>query len=199
MSMLATVTRLSDQHIEAIRRDPSCVADLLDMPSPSPAKIFKPGFFDRIFRPRALTPDPASVRVPTFSVLPDTEACDLNGCWHILHFLFTGTAWEGHPPRAFLASGGIPVGRDLGYGPPRFFDANEVRAIAAFLATLTPDELASRYDPSLIKAAEIYWDAQTTPASIEEDLVALWAVIDELRAFLAEAVRQEMGMLVEIY
>lgn len=43
----------------------------------------------------------------------------LDKAWHGLHFLFTGTAWEGDPPLNFLVSGGREIGDvDVGYRRP---------------------------------------------------------------------------------
>lgn len=38
------------------------------------------------------------------------QSVDIDKAWHALHFLFTGTAWEGEMPASFLLVGGAPVG-----------------------------------------------------------------------------------------
>jgi len=59
---------------------------------------------------------------------------------HGIHFLLTGTAWEGDFPLAFIVRGGREVG-DVGYGPARIFTSDEVQAIANALRPITREVL----------------------------------------------------------
>jgi hypothetical protein len=66
---------------------------------------------------------------------------DVDKAWHAIHFLLTGSAWEGDPPLNFIVIGGSDVGDDLGYGPARGLSSDEVRNLAGALraiATLRP-------------------------------------------------------------
>lgn len=192
MSMLLCIARLTPEIVQTLRADPSCVADLLDQGTP--ATPVKPGLLARLFaRQPAPTPPP---RLPAVAA---ADLLDINQHWHILHYLFTGSAWEGEAPAAFLASGGMPIGRDLGYGPPRLFDAASVAAIATFLACLAPEALSRRYDPAAIAAAEIYWTAGTKPGDAAAELATLWDTVIALRDFFAETARHGGNVLVEIY
>ncbi len=95
-------------------------------------------------------------------------AISLEKAWHGLHFLLAGDPWGGDGPRAFLLSGGTEVGEDLGYGPARLFDKNEVQEIAQELKNLTADELWEGFDPEAMAQAELYgagWEDEA-----EEDL-----------------------------
>jgi hypothetical protein len=57
---------------------------------------------------------------------PDEED-DVDKAWQGLHFLLTGSAWNGEPPLNFLVSGGREIGDvDVGYGPARGFTSTEV-------------------------------------------------------------------------
>src|SRR4051812_40770621 len=58
---------------------------------------------------------------------------DIDKAWHAIHFLLTGTAWEGEPPLDFLAIGGTEIGEDLGYGPARGLVSSQVRELATAL------------------------------------------------------------------
>src|SRR5688572_21836437 len=71
---------------------------------------------------------------------------DIDKAWHGIHYLLTGSGWEGAPPLSFLVVGGATVGEDRGYGPARGFSAEEVKPLAEALAPVTEDELRSRYD-----------------------------------------------------
>lgn len=86
----------------------------------------------------------------------DPRFVDVEKAWHGLHFLLTGTAWEGEPPLDFIVRGGIELGDDIGYGPARGFAPAEVAALAAALEPLTVDQLTGRFDAERMKALEIY-------------------------------------------
>jgi hypothetical protein len=45
------------------------------------------------------------------------DELEVDKAWHGLHFLLTGSAWEGSFPLNFIVAGGQEVGDDLGYGP----------------------------------------------------------------------------------
>lgn len=93
-------------------------------------------------------------------------ALSLEKAWHGLHFLLTGSAWEGSPPLNFLL-GGEPIGADLGYGPARILRPTQVEQLDAALSALSDDQLWSRFDPDAMVAAEIYPGSWDEP---EEDL-----------------------------
>src|SRR5688572_4637046 len=74
-----------------------------------------------------------------------SDFVDVDKAWHCLHFLLTGTAWEGDPPLNFIVAGGSEVGdEDVGYGPARGFSSPEVRAIADALDGIDHTVLARR-------------------------------------------------------
>jgi hypothetical protein len=60
--------------------------------------------------------------------------CDLEGAWHGLHFLFTGTAWEGDEPACYLVRGGDAVGDEDSDEPPRLLRPELVRGFSRFWA-----------------------------------------------------------------
>ncbi len=120
---------------------------------------------------------------------------DLDKAWHGLHFLFTGTAWEGAAPLDFLVRGGSQVGeRDVGYGPARVFLSAEVREIWTALAPLTREKLALAYDPAAMTRLDIYpavWDRGDA-----EDLEYVLEYFDMLHGFIEGAVKEDEGLLV---
>src|SRR5262245_15812893 len=79
---------------------------------------------------------------------------DIEKAWHGIHYLLTGSAWEGSPPLNFLVLGGQEIGDDLGYGPARGFSPSEVKTIANALSSVTSDALRSRYDPNEMQRLE---------------------------------------------
>jgi Domain of unknown function (DUF1877) len=81
---------------------------------------------------------------------------DVDKAWHGIHFLLTGSQWEGTPPCSLAILGGVPIGQDVGYGPARYLLPNQVREVAQALASLPPSELAKRYSPKAMDEAGIY-------------------------------------------
>ena len=84
------------------------------------------------------------------------DLVDVDKAWHCLHFLLTGTAWEGEPPLDFVVRGGTEVGEDLGYGPARAFRSAELRAIGDALDKLEHRDLVSRFDATKMDESDIY-------------------------------------------
>lgn len=121
---------------------------------------------------------------------------DLDKAWHGIHYLLTGTAWEGEAPLNFLLHGGVALGEEDGEeAPPRLFDAAEVRAIDAALGALDADALRARYDPQAMQALDIYPDIWGRG---EEELDYCLHYFGELRSFMAEAARAGRGVVVFI-
>lgn len=192
MSMLCSVYRVSAEQIHALVQHPGVVAELLDAPVPPP----RPGLLAKLLGKKAPTGHgPAR----SFAVLDARDRFELDAVWHILHYVFTGLSDGGSGPGSFVMQSGQPVGRNLGYGPPRFFDQAATRGIAEFLDHYTQAQLAATYQPDAIAAADIYWKASRHPAEAEAQVRELWQCIQELRQFVSEAAQAEGGLLVEIY
>lgn len=111
---------------------------------------------------RQLVADPGGI----YDVLNSLEGSDvvisLEKSWHGLHFVLTGTAWDGSPPLDFLAKGGVPVGdEDVGYGPARILEPAGVAALNAALSAVSEADFDRNFDPVELTKAEIYpqiWD-----------------------------------------
>jgi hypothetical protein len=104
---------------------------------------------------------------------------DLDKSWHGLHYLLTGTAWDGAPPFSLAILGGAEIGEDTGYGPPRYLTPEEVRAVAGALHRTPHESFLARFDPAAMNAAEIYSGGWENCA--------------------AQAMRQQLGHLAEFY
>lgn len=86
---------------------------------------------------------------------PDRQL-DVDKAWHAIHFLLTGSTWEGDAPYALAVLGGTEIGEDVGYGPARYLLPAQVADIASALAGTSAQELGGRFDPDAMDAAEIY-------------------------------------------
>jgi hypothetical protein len=84
---------------------------------------------------------------------------DFDKTWSGIHYLLTGTAFEGEFPANFIAAGGTPVSDiEVGYGPAKRFSREEVARIRQFLEGVSVDDLRRRYDPAKMKSLGIYPD-----------------------------------------
>ena len=119
---------------------------------------------------------------------------DVDKAWHGLHFLLTGSAWEGSFPLNFIVAGGEEVGDDLGYGPARGLTSAEVRTVDAALQPLAPDELGQRFDAERMTELQIYPDGWShDPEGEREYLLDFYA---DLRAFVHRTAEQGNALLV---
>ena len=106
-----------------------------------------------------LRAEPASV---TDFLYPDDPSplanhLDIDKAWHAIHFLLNGDPWEGEPPLVNAVLGGETIGDvDVGYGPARSLEPDEVRALADALSDISSAELLERFDPRALNEADIY-------------------------------------------
>jgi hypothetical protein len=123
----------------------------------------------------------------------------LDKSWHGLHYLFTGTAWEGPPPLNFLVAGGEPIGDiDSGYGPSRALTAAEVAQADRALAALSDETIRSRFDPAAMMSAEIYPTIWNRPPEEDDTLGYLIQYLGQLRDFLSRVATDGMGIVISI-
>ncbi len=127
---------------------------------------------------------------------PDDET-DLDKAWHGIHFLLTGTAWEGDPPWCYLVTGGTDIGDvDVGYGPARGLTSAEAKQFSAALSGLSPEDLRRRFDPQKMKGEDIYpsiWDRDPKEDDALGYLLGYFAI---LGAFVARAARDGKALLI---
>ncbi|EPX59781.1 hypothetical protein D187_002525 [Cystobacter fuscus DSM 2262] len=116
--------------------------------------------------------------------------------WQALHFLLTGTAWEGSPPLNFIGAGGQPVGDEsFGYGPARAFTPEQVKEISRALGSVDGEALRRRFNARKMDELEIYPQGWSDHAD-EESLESLFEDFDALQRFLREGAEQGQALLV---
>jgi hypothetical protein len=106
------------------------------------------------------------------------HATDVDKAWHGIHYLLTGTAWEGRAPFCWAIMGAEDIGPDLGMGSARLVTPDQVVRLAAALDSLTIDELSARYDAQQMQALDIY------PAKIWGDSDSLEYLLDNFQLML---------------
>jgi hypothetical protein len=194
MSMILGLTALGDDDVGKILAHPPLVLRVLapDDPEVAGSAAQKGGFLSRLFGARKAAAEPA---------LSDHGAAhtDLDKAWHGIHFLLTGTDWEGEGPLSFLVKGGTEVGDiDVGYGPARAFRAAEVRAIAAALAPVDEATLRARFDPAEMMKLEIYPEIWDRDPADDDTLGYCMEYYGELKQFVAGAAGRGEGLLVHL-
>ena len=193
MGTYGTLRRATADDVVRLRANPALVEAFVHDEPPAPASR-RGGVFDFLRRllPFGVAPPPEPPPAPApppWRPASAGEVLYLDKAWHGVHFLLTGLADGGPEPAGFLLEGGEDVGGDE-WGEPvaRLLDPAQVRAFAAFLAALTADELARRFDPARMTALDIYPGVIWHRAAEDDD--ARRFVLDaaaELQTFVADA------------
>lgn len=195
MSMIGNLARIPNETLLKLHQSPELITALLYPGMSTPARA-KSGFFSQLFGKKAI-PSPAAPSAASLPAILEGDHMDLDKAWHGLHFLFTGSDWEGDFPQGFIATCGEPVGdEDVGYGPARSFTPDEVEKIAKFLATQNEDVLRKRLDPKKMKELEIYPDIWDRADDLEENWEYLAENFRTMKQFIAETAAKKMALLV---
>ncbi len=184
MGMVMGLVAVTDETISRLLDDPPLVWKLLAPDDPEPYE-----------EARRDSPAPADDDLE----LSETEGDDLylDKAWHGLHYLLTGTAWEGAPPLDFLVSGGERIGDiEFGPGPVRALTAKQVAQAHRALSELSDDAIRSRFDPPAMMRADIYPGIWDRPPAEDDTLGYLMTHLVELRRFLSRAAAAGLGAVV---
>ena len=125
----------------------------------------------------------------------DDDTLDLGKLWHALHFLLTGSPYEGEEPLCYLMVGGTMVGSE-GWGFLRLLSLEQTAAFGEALSALSRDEFASRFDAEQMTREEIYpsyWWHELPDAR----LLLVNQFVD-LQTFVAESAARGQGLVVGI-
>ena len=120
----------------------------------------------------------------------------LDKAWHGIHFLLTGSRWEGEEPLCYLVKGGELVGQEG--DDARVLRPDQIADWANALSTISADDLRKRYDPASMKKADIYamiWDR------VDEEQGNLEYLLDyyeALRSFLEKTKKENKGAIISI-
>ena len=201
MGMALALHTVSENNISKVLADPPLVWRII---APDDPEIYQharaekqPGLLARLLgaKPVELSED-----VPD---LPKTHGegieTDLDKAWHGIHYLLTGTAWEGAEPLNFIVCGGTEVGDiDVGYGPARVFSSNDVKTIAAALRSLDDSAVRERFNPEEMMSLEIYPNIWDRAPEDDDTLGYCIEYLSDLRRFLADAANNSMGIMLYI-
>jgi hypothetical protein len=112
-----------------------------------------------------------------------------------IHFLLTGAQELTFAPADMLYRAD-PIEGAL--GDVLYLTANQVRAFARHLETVTNETLAGRYDAARMRALEVSGYDHGDSGRMEQDLDRLLPLVDELRVFLRHAARNGLGAFVTL-
>lgn len=184
MGVTCTLRRVNETDLRRLREAPEQVFTFL-YGEPVPLEtVQEPGLAGFVLRLLGIKVQQVSATAVADEPTNDDEI-DIDKAWHGLHFLFTGTAGERDEPGCFLLHGGEEIGNE-DVGPARVLRPDQVSQFAAFLAELSHDELARRYNPTRMTALEIYPEViWTRPATAGESAFDyLLAAFEDLRNFV---------------
>ena len=126
---------------------------------------------------------------------PRADVLDLAESWHVLHGLFTGSAWDGSRPANTLLTGGHEVGLDLGCGRPRLATALETRAFAQYIAPLCPYRLKSTVDRKRVARTRFYMAEDGLCPDLSELHERVIRDLPALKTYVARAAQHGHGLL----
>jgi hypothetical protein len=144
-----------------------------------------------------LVRDPDSIEAFIYPDDGDSEPdnhIDLDKSWHAIHFTLNGKAWEGDEPLFLTILGGTEIGEDVGYGPARYLRPEQVKAVAAALTGISPENFVARFNPSELVAAEIYPEIWTDEDDDGSEYVSSY--YSDLREFYRAASERGDAMLI---
>lgn len=196
MSMIGNLARLTAEKCEQLHRQPELITQFLYPRRPAANPQPKPGLLGRLFggsKPAAPAPAPP----PATESLKSEDALGIEKDWHVLHFLFTGSDWEGDFPQGFLVSCGKPIGDvDVGYGPARSYNPAEVQQIMDFLQKQSADSLRPRFDQKRMAELEIYPSIWSSDRDFNAEREFFLEGLETLKAFVKETADKKMALLV---
>jgi Domain of unknown function (DUF1877) len=206
MGMTCTLHRVNESDLRRLRERPEEVSTLLYGGGLPLETVREPGLLGFIERLMGITTQQVSATAVAdessnhqLQQIQDGDQIDIEKAWHGLHFLFTGTADEGQEPGCFLLCGGEEIGNE-DVGPARVLRPDQVSRFATFLAELSHDELASRYNPTRMTALEIYpeviWTRPALPGQSPFDY--LFEAFEELRDFVTATSTRGDSLIVSI-
>jgi hypothetical protein len=193
MGMVLALTSVDDKALAAIQAHPALVWKLLAPDDPEAYETAltaeKRSWLSRLLGGKQ--PEVLDVGIDA------GDQIDLDKAWHGIHFLLTGTAWEGDHPLNFLLLGGTQIGDiDVGYGPARGFTFASLDEVWSTLKEVDAGTLQSRFDPKLMADLDIYpeiWQAEGEGA-----LDYCLEYFEDLKSFIGSTVDSGKGVVISI-
>lgn len=197
MGMTCTLRRVNETDLRRLRETPEQVRTFIHGEPVPLETVREPGLTGFVLRLLGVTTQRVSETAIDESAneLINDDELDLDKVWDRLHFLLTGTFDDGPEPACFLVAGGEEIGNE-DVGTARVLRPDQVSQFATFLAELSDDELARRYNPTRMTALGIY--SKRRPAPGEEEFEILLEAFKDLRDFVTATSARGDSLIVSI-
>jgi hypothetical protein len=127
---------------------------------------------------------------------PNDTFLQLDKAWHGIHFALTGMGGEAAFPRGFIMSSGKEIGEEnLGYGPARAFEADEVQEIADSILRIDKARFTVGLKDVWTNNVALY-GIQEDPSEASNEIEYCYDYFQFLQTFLKAALEQGLGMVV---
>lgn len=204
MGMTGGLVRASEADLGRLRANRSSLPDFIqgDVWAPPVRRVQPKGLLGWLLRFTPITieeVDPDAVPPAGANLVEPETHLDLDKAWQPLHFLLTGTAWEGEEPACYLVRGGEELADDeLEYSSIRALSPDQVKRFDDFLRHLSRDSLRQRFDRQRMAALEIYPKprAGKRAATSDDEVARLLESFDALQTFVAIAAKRGDGAIV---
>lgn len=194
MSMICSLRRATAEEIDKLLAEPDLALAFTSGGKFDPGAPEKVGCLGRLLGVQPGEPVP-SISLP--SDWPELKAEDelcLDKTWHGIHFLLTGSDWQGEEPLCYLVKGGQAIGEvDVGYGPARALRAEQVKQFAAALEQVPDEALRERFDAAKMMAEDIYPTIWDEGRSAREYLMEHFP---ELKSFVKQTADQGKALVI---
>ncbi len=197
MGMVLSLHSVSDENIKKILLQPEFIWRLVapddqDAYEKSVERKRKTGFMSWLFGSK----EPQKITMPDMEFVEGESICeDLDKAWQGIHYCLNKTAFEAEPPLDFITVGGAVVGDiEIGIGPARVFNSQQVTAIHDRLSTISEQELATNYDPQDMDDLDIYPNIWTRDGN--EGLEYIIEYFNILKKFIAHCKEHNLGIAV---
>lgn len=117
----------------------------------------------------------------------------LEKSWHALHYLLTGKTEAAPPPLGNAILGGEEIGEERDYGRVRFLTPQQVREVAEALATISKEDLLSRFDVQRMQASKVIY-----PCRNQEELDIAMQYFEQLADYYSDAAGRGNAMLLYV-
>src|SRR5688572_31905294 len=202
MGMTGGLVRASEADIRRLRADRSA-PDFIegDVWVPPVRRVQPKGILGWLLRLTPITiheTDPDAIPPEDARLVERDSHLDLDKAWQPLHFLLTGTAWEGEEPGCYLVRGGEELVDDdeLGYSSVRALTPGQISRLDEFLKGLSHETLRQRFDRERMIALEIYSTRRDRDAgNAADEVYHLLEAFDALRGFVAETAKRRDGAI----
>lgn len=193
MSMILSLTALSDENLDKVSHDPPLIWKVLAPDDPEVYENARRDSMRRNWVGRLFSPPHT---IETLSEDGQGPSTDLDVAWHGIHYLLTKATAALPVQLSFLVQGGSQVGNT----PARAFLARETASIYEALSVVSDAHLAECFDAADMMAKDIYpkiWDRPRDDGV--EPLAFLLEYVGVLRAFLSATARMGFGMVLIIH